>query len=221
MNGDIHRTDTQPCIKKLLQCTPNACTQDDDQYKLECTDCHRLVHYKCTQLPKFQVHLFLTKGYRKFVCVNCVEIPEYLEEILPNVHTPPVLSTDSHTKTMLELTSALKQCAEQNESHKVNNIALTNLTNELRTEFEKQEVSLKKHKEEVIQLQSEIAVYENSMKDYEENEAKLETTIDNQQPDFRRQQETFDQAGNPDYDAILKLEEVMKSKLEEVATTLE
>ena len=112
---------------------------------------------------------------------------------------------------MIELTTALNQCAEENESHKVNNIALTNLANKLRAEFDKQDKSLKKHKEDVTELQSEIEVYENSMKALEENEPKLKTIINNQ---------TFDQAGTPDYDAISKLEEVMKSKLEEVGTTL-
>ena len=216
MDGDIHIADTQPCSIKIWQCTPNACTQDDDQYKMECAECHRLLHYKCTQLPKFQVQLFLTKGYRKFICVNCVEIPEYLEEIIPHVHAPPV----SPTKTMIELTSVLNLCAVENESFKVNNIALTNEANNLRAEFDIQVIALKKHKEDVTQLQSEIAMYKNSMKALEENEAKLKTIINNQEKDYRTQQETFNQAGNPDFDAISKLEEVMKRKLEEVRTTM-
>ena len=105
-------------------------------------------------------------------------------------------------------------------SHKVNNIALTNLANKLRAESDKQEKSLKKHKDYVTQLQSEIAVYENLMKALEGNEAKLKTIINNQEKDYQRQQETFDQTGNPDYNSISKLEEVMMSKLEEVGTTL-
>ena len=49
---------------------------------------------------------------------------------------------------------------------------------------------------------------------------KLKTIINNQEKDYRTQQETFNQAGNPDFDAISKLEEVMKRKLEEVGTTM-
>ena len=32
-------------------CTPTGCLSDDDQYKLECRQCKRLVHCKCTRLP--------------------------------------------------------------------------------------------------------------------------------------------------------------------------
>ena len=71
-----------------------------------------------------------------------MQIPEYLDEIFPNVHTLPV----SHTKTIIELTTPLNQCAKENELHEVNNIAVTNLANELRAEFDNQDKSLKKHR---------------------------------------------------------------------------
>ena len=66
----------QPTNDEILVCTPSSCTNDEDLYKLECAECKRLVHYNCTQLPVFQIHLFLTKGYREFVCANCIDVPE-------------------------------------------------------------------------------------------------------------------------------------------------
>ena len=71
-------------------CTPVICGQDNDKYKLECTECtecKRLVHYRCAQLPFYQIQLFLTKCYHKFLCLNCVEVPNYLLDIVPEVKT--------------------------------------------------------------------------------------------------------------------------------------
>ena len=63
-------------------CTAELCFADDDKYKLECSKCNRYVHYDCTQLPLFQIQLFLTTGYRKFICANCIVISEYLSKLV-------------------------------------------------------------------------------------------------------------------------------------------
>ena len=44
------------------QCSLIHCIDDEDQFKLQCSGCNRLVHYACTQLPVYQVSHFLTKG---------------------------------------------------------------------------------------------------------------------------------------------------------------
>ena len=36
-------------------CTLTECLSDDDQYKLQCRQCKRRVHYKCTRLPQYQI----------------------------------------------------------------------------------------------------------------------------------------------------------------------
>ena len=56
-------------------------THDDSKYKLEWAKCKRLVHYGCTSLPTYQLQLFLTKGYQKFICCKCIEIHSYLYAI--------------------------------------------------------------------------------------------------------------------------------------------
>ena len=55
----------------------------------------RLVHYRCTSLPTYQLQLFLTKGYRKFICCKYVEIPLYLHVISLN-------QNESHLKNVIK-----------------------------------------------------------------------------------------------------------------------
>ena len=44
-------------------------------------------HYQCTLLPLYQLQQYLTFGsnYRKYTCVNCVEIQKDLFENLPKM----------------------------------------------------------------------------------------------------------------------------------------
>ena len=75
-------------------CTPTDCKYGNDKYKLECAKCKRLVRYGCTSLPHYQLQLFLTKGYQKFICCKCVQIPSYLHAISLNrneVHLETVI----------------------------------------------------------------------------------------------------------------------------------
>ena len=218
MAGDTAIIVIQPTIDETLVCTPSGCTNDEDLYKLECAECKRLVHYICTQLPVFQIHLFLTKGYRKFVCANCVDVPQYLLDIVPKDEDEAPIP--SHTKTMAELTAALKHNAQESDKHKISNIALTNIQNQLREELSKQVELSKNGREELTRLQTEITEYENSLNLSKENEAQLKNAIVNQQKELKDQEEKFMEAGNPDFDAITKLEDTMKTKLDQIGTSL-
>ena len=55
---------------------------------------------------------------------------------------------------------------------------------------------------------------------YEESEQKLENIVLNQRNELKNQQERFNQAGNPEYDSIVKLEESMKNKINQIGKTL-
>ena len=98
MDGAVNIIGTTLNIDKTQLCTSRSCSPDRDQYKLQCTKCQHLVHYKCSHLPSYEVHLFVTTGYRKFICANCVEVPQYIMDLVPSVQTP----TPRHTKTMTE-----------------------------------------------------------------------------------------------------------------------
>ena len=57
---------------KPSSCTLTTCLSDRDKCKLKCTKCLWLVHYACTQLPPYQIALFMQKNYRLYVCNMCV-----------------------------------------------------------------------------------------------------------------------------------------------------
>ena len=65
----------------------------------------------------------------------------------------------------------------------------------------------------VAHLQSEISNYEQSLKSYEENDMRLRLEL-------KEQEEKFHQAGNPDYDHVIIMENCMKAKLENFGKTL-
>ena len=76
--GDQKDIITDTNTETTPQCTEHDCIDDEDQYKFECKKCHRLVHYKCTKLAPYQIALFMTKGYQRYICVKCVNIPDCL-----------------------------------------------------------------------------------------------------------------------------------------------
>ena len=80
MEGDASPPDK---ILEPEKCTNTNCINDTDQQKLLCGSCKRRVHLRCTLLPPYQIERFLTFGkyYNTFICVNCVEVPDYLLEI--------------------------------------------------------------------------------------------------------------------------------------------
>ena len=66
---------------KTSICTIRGCEIPDNTYMLKCLKCKLLTHYSCTQLPAYQICRFLTKGYRIYVCNNCVgEIPSEITD---------------------------------------------------------------------------------------------------------------------------------------------
>ena len=175
------------------QCISSLCIDDKDKYTLECTNCKRLVHYRCTQLPSYQIQRFLTKGYRSFMCKNCVETPEYLDEDLFN--TPTTKSQSEHQEDK----NKLKECAEELKRIKERQVE----DNEL-----------------AEKLQREIKACENIIKAHEENEIKLRSRIEELETDINIQEQTFNEIGNPEFDTIKKLENTMIKKLQSVGESI-
>ena len=81
--GEETTQDTDDNTNDQIKCDEANCIQDEDIYKLECGMCSRLVHYRCTKLPPFQVQNFLIKGYRKYICINCVDVQKYISDAMP------------------------------------------------------------------------------------------------------------------------------------------
>ena len=203
-------------------CTPYSCLCDDDQYKLECAECKRHVHYRCTRLPDYQIQLFLTKKYRKYVCENCIEVPEYLVELLPqiDISTPCQTSASGLAKIVTELTIKLQQSTKELECHKVNNLALAEKKRELCDVIQNHEEASRQNTKEISDLQGKITKYENSITNHEEDVTQLKITLTRQEVGLKEQEQKFNEAGNPDYDNIVQLEVDMKKELDLISKNI-
>ena len=60
-------------------CTPKKCTSEEDEDQLQCRKCKRYVHYECTQLPLYQLQIFVTTYNDQYTCPNCVRITRSLK----------------------------------------------------------------------------------------------------------------------------------------------
>ena len=70
----------------MPDCTYAHCNlgASDSKFMLECKKCSKL-HYSCTQLPPYQIALFMRKDYRLYVCCKCVG--DVHEDIQDNCQT--------------------------------------------------------------------------------------------------------------------------------------
>ena len=123
----------------------------------------------CT-LRMYQLQLFLTKGYPKFICCKCVEIPSYPHAISLN-----------------------QDKSEENKLHE---------------ELRKQTEQLDKNRKELTRHK------------HKENEAHLKTVIKKLEGESREQEERFTEVGNPDYEALTKVEGLMKKQMEQFGENL-
>ena len=51
------------------------CNNEDHDKMIECSECKKWMHYKCTDLPPYMI-CSLTKGKRKYSCQNSVDNDE-------------------------------------------------------------------------------------------------------------------------------------------------
>ena len=209
LTNEVASETTMPNTETISECTDKVCNEGKDQYKLECKRCHRFVHQKCTKLPLYQITLFVTKGYQSYICVNCVDIPDYLIDAIPTTST----SSANDTEAVNKLYAALKKKEEENDCHKSNVLALTTKHREMIADLQE------KH-ETISHLNPEFTKYEQSMKSYGESESKLKQLIKTQQQEMKDQEDKFNQAGNPDYDYVIEMEKCMHTKLEQFGREL-
>ena len=65
----------------------------------------------------------------------------------------------------------------------------------------------------ITEMNAEIEAYSQSIQDYEASEVALKQKIRDSEASLVSQQEKFDQAGNPDFDNLVKLEQHMKKEI--------
>ena len=76
-NKNNQNTSTE-AAKTTEICTLTGCIDDEDQNRLKCRNCQRMVHYECTQLPLYQLQIFVNTYNNQYVCHNCVRITRSL-----------------------------------------------------------------------------------------------------------------------------------------------
>ena len=196
-------TGRPPDEEEIPLCTPSNCPPDEDQYKLKCNNCQRVVHYKCTELPLYQLNQFLTRGYRNFICVNCIEAPEHLHDIVPDNQA----STSCLTNIITDLTTKLQKISTENDCYKVKNLKLTENNQKPCNDIQKYEEGSKRGLRRLTSSKPKM------LTSHEENEMKLKRLINRQENELKEQEQKFNEVGNPDFDNIVQLEACMKKEL--------
>ena len=72
-------------------CSKESCLSPDSTYMLKCCDCKLSIHFSCTNLPRYQLYLYV-KTSRKFSCEVCSLIPA---DWAPD-YIAPATSSPSH-----------------------------------------------------------------------------------------------------------------------------
>lgn len=86
---------------EIIICTENRCVADNDKDSLICSSCKRSVHYRCCLLPAFAIQTIEENRLQKFICINCVEVPTKLLELVPKKEkAQPSLQTQNEMKRL-------------------------------------------------------------------------------------------------------------------------
>ena len=115
-----------------------------------------------------------------------------------------------------ELTSKLEYAEEENKAHRVNMLDFSKKRTSLIEEIQNHKESTQTKVEKIIELESEVSVYETSMKNYEDNVTQLKKMVASRDAQLIEQQKKFDEAGNPDYENLVKLETTMAKHLYQI-----
>ena len=156
------------------QCTKESCTEEDgNKNKLKCDKCDKIFHFRCTGLPTFQIHHFLTKGYRKFVCDSCTKVPENLKAVIP---TPP---PPNPAKQVLDLEKTVKEKQMEIEALSETNRMLQAKIKELDSSQMKLHNNYEKEKSKHSKLQAEAQVLASDIESYKNQIASHNTEKEN------------------------------------------
>jgi len=112
-------------------CLSSRCAQDVSKNKLKCVECNRFVHYRCTQLPAYFLHLVTSKLEKyPFICSNCVDIPKQIVEI-----AQPEIA---------KLKEDIKRCENIIQARREVEKELENKSNKLKNELAELKIKLRK-----------------------------------------------------------------------------
>ena len=171
------------------RCSLDSCIENNSP-TVECSKCGRLVHYKCTKLPVYELERYTKPKPCQYKCRGCVHVPKDLYAIL---------------------TKFIEEDTTQNEVD-----VLSTTMSEMNLVDWKEE--LKKHQEEISKLKQELKQCKTTIKSYQENEVELQIAIEDLKTSSMNQEQQM--KFNPDYTLVKNLEDSLDEKLEMIGQSL-
>ena len=178
---------------KKKKCEYTSCTNNTEDALIKCNVCNVLVCETCNEIPIAKIKPLMNKcpGVY-FACKTC-----RISNITIDPGTPE--EVEELTKMVQDLQATEKSLREEIHSARDNNKSLCARITELEAELTKSDDKLK--------LQGKMI--QHTRKELNKREADLE-----------EQQKKFDEAGNPNFDNIVKLEKYMKNELTELGKSI-
>ena len=127
-----------------MACTTTTCTNREDEDRLQCRKCKRYVHYECTQLPLYQLQIFVNTYNDQYTCPNCVRITRSLTNKVGK-NTCHMMQRELENKNAV-IEKLTKQLNKQNNKSDYNE----NIKNELENLFTEKIAELEAKTKEII-----------------------------------------------------------------------
>ena len=133
------------------------CNNEDHDNMTECSECKKLIHYECTDLPPYMIYS-LTKGRRKYSCQNCVdndEISKYTKILKKNEqHNEGEINSTVNIDAQTEITTEQKEIENlkvllEEKEHKINILEEAQWKNETTISAMKEEIENYKNEKQI------------------------------------------------------------------------
>ena len=109
-------------------CTTTKCTSNEDEDQLQCRQCKRYVHYECSQLPLYQLQIFVTTYNEQYTCPNCVRITRSLmNKVGKNTYHMMQRELEHKDSVIEKLTKELNKVNKTSKNHQIMKIELETL----------------------------------------------------------------------------------------------
>lgn len=178
-------------------CTLLECVDDGDDHHLICGDCKKKVHYRCTELPYYELDRYVTKpGNRVYKCRGCANVSKRLQEIMSRYPN-----------------KALTQCKEVEELAII--MQGMKLDSKMNGNWKEE---LTKDRERANKLAEQVKICERMIKEHEENELQLKSQVSILQKEIDTHKAQF--KFNPDFHLIENLETTIHDRLSRLGEDL-
>ena len=220
---EVLKAENKELLKKLDSTTTVAtcvdrCIQDEDEYKLECHQCKKLFHYRCTGLPAYQLTYFLTVGYRRFVCQRCTVIPDYFTELGLYIEHCPSVTPDANNKRSISFgVQTVEMDQDKDNLQKCRDDLAKSLRtaneelSKVRSECKKKEDYIKEIEHQLSTLQYSEESLRNLLEEREKELDLLQNKI-NEKEEHSTEDESVKENTKPMQDEIDKLKVKLKTK---------